>query len=215
MSDFERIKSGVRNFDRLLGGGIPRKETILVEGAPGSGKTNLGLEFLYRGWEQGDKGLYVSFQDSENEILRTTTFNWDFEKAVENGDINIITFDPYRYEKIADMLRSSIKQNEAERVVLDPITDLDLYIGSRKDQRKTLLEIKDELRDLNCTTLLIAEEEESTELEEEVADGILQMKVIRKEGELKRQMYVKKLKGTDFTHSVHKYKFDSEGLKVQ
>jgi len=146
----KRVNSGIKNFDRLLGGGIPEKEMILVEGEPGSGKSNLGLEFLYRGAQRGNNGLYVSFQDSENEILRTTTFDWDFEKKVKEGQINITKFDPYRYEKASDMLRSAIIENDAERVVLDPITDLDLYIDSRKDQRKNLLDIKEELKTWNA-----------------------------------------------------------------
>jgi circadian clock protein KaiC len=215
MRDIERVKTGIRNFDKLIGGGIPKKEMLLIEGAPGSGKSNLGLEFLYRGAKKGQKGLYVSFQDSENEILRTTTFDWDFKEQVEKGMINIAKFDPYRYEKIADMLRGTIKQNGAERIVLDPITDLDLYIDNRKDQRKNLLEIKEELRDMNCTSLLLAEEEESTELEEEVADGIIQMEIERSETQMKRNIYVKKLAGSDFNHSVHHYKFKSDGLQVQ
>ncbi len=211
----ERIKSGIHNFDNLLGGGIPRKEMMLVEGEPGSGKTNLGLEFLYRGAQKGEPGLYVSFQETENEVLRTTTFEWDFREAVEEGLINIINFDPYRYEKIADMLRSSIKENDAERIVLDPITDLDLYINTRKDRRKTLLEVRDELRDLNCTTLLLAEQEESTEIEEEVADGIIQMELVRKQGEINRHILVKKLTGSDYNQGVHSYVFQSDGLRIQ
>lgn len=212
--DIEKVRTGIENFDSVLGGGIPSKEMILIEGAPGSGKSNLGLEFLYRGAQKGEKGLYVSFQDSKNEILRTTTFDWDFEKAVEEGTINIVKFDPYRYEQVADMLRGAVKENNATRVVLDPITDLDLYIDTRKDRRKNLLEIKTELQHMDCTTLLLAEEEESTELEEEVADGIIQMEVERKEDDLKRNIFIKKLAGSDFSHSVHEYKFKSDGLKI-
>lgn len=211
----ERLDSGIENLDRLTGGGIPKGMIVLIEGEPGSGKSNLGLEYLYRGTLKGEKGLYVSFQDTENEVLRTTTFDWDFEEKVESGEINIEKFDPYRYEKIADMLRSALMENDAERVVLDPITDLDLYIDTRKDQRKNLLDIKSELKNLGCTTLLLAEQEESTELEEEIVDGILQMSLKRNERGMKRQMFVKKMKGTDFNHSVHEYVFENYGIKIK
>lgn len=213
--DVKRVKTGIHNFDKLIGGGIPEKTMLLVEGAPGSGKSNLGLEFLYRGALKGQNGLYISFQDSENEILRTTTFDWEFKKQVEKGTINIAKFDPYRYEKIADMLRGTVKENNAQRIVLDPITDLDLYIDNRKDQRKNLLEIKEELRDMNCTSLLLAEEEESTELEEEIVDGIVQMEIERNKDHMKRNIFVKKLAGSDFNHSVHQYEFKSDGLQVR
>lgn len=211
----QRIKSGVQNLDRLLGGGIPQRELVLVEGEPGCGKSNLGLEFLYRGAQMGEHGLYVSFQDTEPEVLRTTTFDWEFERMVEQDAINITKFDPYRYEQIADMIRSTVKENNASRVVLDPITDLDLYIDSRKDQRKNLLDIKKELGDLGCTTILVAEREEATELEEEVADGILQLELVRSKGEVERHIYVKKLKGSDFNHKVHNYVINSDGIKIK
>lgn len=211
----KKVKTGIKRLDQILGGGIPEKELVLIEGEPGSGKSNLGLEYLYRGAQKGENGLYVSFQDSKNEILRTTTFEWDFKQAVDQGTIKITNFDPYRYEKIADMIRSAVKENNAKRVVLDPITDLDLYIDSRKDQRKNLLEVKTELKDMGCTTLLVAEEEESTELEEEIVDGIIQMSLSRTKENLERELYVKKLTGTDFDHNVHRYVFRSNGLKIK
>ncbi|MBY6293920.1 hypothetical protein GLU60_00855 [Nanohaloarchaea archaeon H01] len=211
----KKLKTKIHNLDRLLGGGVPEKETILVKGEPGAGKTNLGLEFLYRGAKKGQKGLYVSFQDSEDDVLRANTFNWKFDQLVEENVINIRKMDPYRYEQVPDMLRGMIKENNAKRVVVDPITDLDLYIDSRKDIRKNLLSIKKEITNLDATALLLAENEEATEIEEEVVDGIINMEVVREGGEVKREIYVRKLRGSDFNHSVHNYIFDNEGLKVQ
>lgn len=210
-----KIKTGIHNMDRLLGGGVPEKETLLVKGEPGAGKTNLGLEFLYRGAEKGQNGLFISFQDSKDEVLRATTFDWEFEKYVDSGTINIRKMDPYRYEQVADMLRGMIKENNADRVVIDPITDLDLYIDSRKDIRKNLLSVKKEIASLDATAMLLAENEEATEIEEEVADGIINMTVKRDGGQVRREIYVKKLRGSDFNHSVHNYILNSDGLKVQ
>lgn len=211
----QRLNSGIKNLDRLTGGGIPENQMILVEGEPGCGKTNIGLEFLYRGSQIGENGLYVSFQDTEPEVVRTTTFDWNFGQAVKKDRINITKFDPYRYEKISGMLRGTVSENNASRVVIDPITDLDLYIDTRKDQRKNLLEIKKEMKDLGCTTLLLAEKEEATELEEEVADGIIELELVRNKSEIERRIFVKKLKGSDFDHRVHSYIIDNEGIKVQ
>lgn len=211
----KKLNTGIHNFDRLLNGGLPAKEMILVKGEPGAGKSNLGLEFLYRGAERGQNGLYVSFQETEDQVLRANTFDWDFEKHVKKGNINVTKFDPYRYEKISDMIRGIIKENNAKRIVLDPITDLDLYIDSRKDIRKTLLSIKSEIQDLGGTTLLVAENEEATEIEQEVADGIINLEIKRQDGHVNRQIYVKKLRGSDYNHDVHNYIFQSDGLKIQ
>lgn len=211
----ERLDSGIRNLNKLLGGGIPKEETILVKGEPGAGKSNLGLEFLYRGAQKGENGLFVSFQETEDRILRSNTFDWEFNKYVEEGRINITKFDPYRYEQMADMLRGVVKDNNATRIVLDPITDLDLYIDSRKDIRKNLLTIKNSMGDLGATTLLLAENEEATEVEEEIVDGIINMEVKRQKGQVVREIYVKKLRGSDYNHGVHNYIFENDGIKIQ
>ncbi|MFB6217112.1 MAG: RAD55 family ATPase, partial [Candidatus Aenigmatarchaeota archaeon] len=147
--------------------------------------------------------------------IRVNTFDWEFEELVNSQKINITKFDPYRYEQVADMLRSAVKENNAQRVVLDPITDLDLYIDSRKDIRKTLLSVKEEMKNMNVTTLLIAENEEATEIEEEIADGIINMSVDRENGRVSRKMYVKKLRGSDYSQGVHNYIFENDGLKIQ
>lgn len=211
----KKLNSGIYNFDRLLGGGVPEGETILIKGEPGAGKSNLGLEFLYRGAIKGQKGLYISFQETKDEVLRVNTFDWNFEEQVRKGEINIRKLDPYRYEQVPDMVRSTAKENNAKRVVLDPVTDLDLYIDSRKDIRKTLLSVKKELNSLGATTFLVAENAEATEIEEEIADGIINMEVKRSKNQVKREIYIKKLRGSDYSHGVHNYIFENDGLKIQ
>jgi len=211
----KKLHSGIYNFDKLLGGGVPKGETILIKGEPGAGKSNLGLEFLYHGAVKRQKGLYISFQETKDEVLRVNTFDWDFEGQVNQGNINVRKLDPYRYEQIPDMVRSTAKENNAKRVVLDPITDLDLYIDSRKDIRKNLLSIKKELNSIGATTVLVAENAEATEIEEEVVDGIISMEVKRSKEQVKREIYIKKLRGSDYSHGVHNYIFKSDGLKIQ
>ena len=211
----KRLHTGIYNLDKLLGGGVPVGQTVLVKGEPGAGKSNLGLEFLYRGAEKGQNGLYISFQQTKDEILRVNTFDWDFERHVNEGSINIRKFDPYRYEQIPDMIRGAAKENNARRVVIDPITDLDLYIDSRKDVRKNLLSIRKELNEQGATTFLVAEQGEATEIEEEVVDGIINMEVSKSQGQMTREIYVKKLRGSNYNQGVHSYSFKDDGLKIQ
>ena len=45
----ERIKTGVNGLDRVLKGGLRKNSSILITGAPGTGKTILALEFIYYG----------------------------------------------------------------------------------------------------------------------------------------------------------------------
>ena len=49
MTEFDLVKTGVAGLDPILLGGIPRTNVILVQGVTGSGKTLMGVEFIYRG----------------------------------------------------------------------------------------------------------------------------------------------------------------------
>ena len=67
----ERVKTGIDGFDRLLSGGIPRGNVILLEGAIGTGKTTLGTEIIYRGAREfGEPGVIVVFEVSPDKLTR-------------------------------------------------------------------------------------------------------------------------------------------------
>jgi DNA repair protein RadA/Sms len=63
-----RISSGIREFDRVLGGGLVSGSLILVGGAPGIGKSTLMLQVLQRLTEQAQKVLYISGEESLGQI---------------------------------------------------------------------------------------------------------------------------------------------------
>ncbi|MDI6806700.1 MAG: ATPase domain-containing protein, partial [Candidatus Aenigmarchaeota archaeon] len=55
----KRIKSGINGLDKLIEGGFPEGSVILVSGAPGTGKTLFGLQFIYQGAKANEPGVYV------------------------------------------------------------------------------------------------------------------------------------------------------------
>src|SRR6184192_2115020 len=92
MAESDPVKTGVVGLDAILGGGIPRGNVIVVEGPAGSGKTTLGLEFIYRGAaEFGEPGLIVLFEVSPLKIIRDAAqFGWDLSALERRGKIKII-----------------------------------------------------------------------------------------------------------------------------
>ena len=62
--DASPIASGVPGLDYVLRGGYAKYRSHLVEGRPGSGKTTLGLQFLVKGAENGEKCLYITLSES-------------------------------------------------------------------------------------------------------------------------------------------------------
>ena len=68
MDEGKRIKTGIQEFDRVLGGGLVPGSVILVGGDPGIGKSTLMLQILHRLAENKLKVLYISGEESLEQI---------------------------------------------------------------------------------------------------------------------------------------------------
>jgi len=66
--DKARLKTGLEEMDRVLGGGIVAGSAILVGGDPGIGKSTLLLQVLHRLASGGRKVLYVTGEESASQI---------------------------------------------------------------------------------------------------------------------------------------------------
>src|SRR5206468_7990851 len=86
------VKTGITGLDEVLHGGIPRNNNLIVEGPPGSGKTTLGLGFIYHGaLDYDEPGAIVSFELDPAKLLRDAAgFNWDLQGLIDQGKIKII-----------------------------------------------------------------------------------------------------------------------------
>lgn len=222
MPEVEKMPTGIEGLDDLLKGGIPRNHSVFLAGPAGSGKTTFTLEFLYNGAKDyNENGLYVSFEETEEQLIGDLPFDWEFQKYIKEGTINIMKYDPYQYEDIIDLIRSSVKENDAKRVVVDSLTALSLYVDNIKDVRKLILDMTETLRKLNCTTIYTGEiktghpEEVSRYgVEEFIADGVILLKLTEEGTELSNKILVRKMRGTDHDKGEHPFKFENYGLKV-
>src|SRR4029450_3509777 len=80
-------------LDRILFGGFPRGNVVILAGPPGSGKTTLGLEFVYRGAREFDEpGIIVTFEVSTEKVVRDAAqFGWDLRELEQQGRVKIIS----------------------------------------------------------------------------------------------------------------------------
>lgn len=73
-----QASTGDAVLDRMLNGGIPRNRTVLIAGAPGTGKTTLGMQFLQAGLEAGERCLFISTEQTRDD-LRESFAGYDFD----------------------------------------------------------------------------------------------------------------------------------------
>lgn len=96
-----KVATGIPGLDELVGGGIPTGRVVLVIGGPGTGKTVMCGQFLYKGiYEYEESGVFVSLDESKNHFYREMQqFGWDFRKAENEGKFAFI--DATRMSRLA------------------------------------------------------------------------------------------------------------------
>jgi circadian clock protein KaiC len=122
----ERISTGVKGLDAMLGGGVWRGTTTLLAGPSGAGKTTIGLQFALEGARRGEPSLYMNFQENPSQLMRTIrNLGVDLEEAQAQG-LDLVYASPVELQIdsiIVDMFRR-IRQRGVRRLVIDALGDL-------------------------------------------------------------------------------------------
>ncbi|HUV82692.1 MAG TPA: RAD55 family ATPase [archaeon] len=157
----ERIVTGIYGLDNLLGGGF-RKNTInIINGGIGVGKTTFGLQYLLYGLNRGEKGLFVSFEMTEKQILRDCKqLGFDeIEDHIKKGNLKIIHLfgEDLIFPSLdfIEMIRESLSEDEHHRILIDPFTHYSMFLNEEK--RKSLSTIFQNLREHSTTVITLEE----------------------------------------------------------
>jgi circadian clock protein KaiC len=121
----EKVGTGVPELDQLIGGGIPRGFNVLVVGRPGTGKTILGLQYLYDGTKKGENGLYITV-DANSELVRDQgkVFGWDIANLEADKKICILDVPLNMKQRLSifNLIQSKIKEYQVKRIVFDSLS---------------------------------------------------------------------------------------------
>ena len=92
----ERVKTGIAGLDEMLGGGFLSQSANLVEGAPGTGKSTLGMQYIYSGITQFNQpGLILTFEEFAQQYYDdAANFGWDFRALEQAGKLRVIMTSP-------------------------------------------------------------------------------------------------------------------------
>ncbi|HEY9530687.1 MAG TPA: ATPase domain-containing protein, partial [Burkholderiales bacterium] len=125
LPETERVRTGIAGFDSILSGGIPRGNVILLEGAIGTGKTTMGVEFVYRGVTQfNEPGVIVVFEVSPDKLARDAAgLGFDLPGLERRDKLKIIytTRDVFRQElqQADSLLLEEASKIGARRIFID------------------------------------------------------------------------------------------------
>src|SRR5690242_6289665 len=155
----ERVQTGVKAFDDLVMGGLPRRRTTIVGGTPGSGKTVFATQFLAHGiMHLNEPGVFVTFEESQAEIeANMSSFGWEIRRWCAEKRLAFVDASPRDRDEIvvgrfdlSGLLARIIHAGEsvqARRVVLDSLTQLfDHFVADQTLVRRELLRIASALK---------------------------------------------------------------------
>jgi len=238
------VHSGVAGLDELISGGFPKGRVILVLGGPGTGKTILASQFLYKGLvEYGENGVFVSLDESKNHFYpEMLKFGWDFKKAEDEGKFAFIDATrlsrvailkekmmreetsslrgkQLQIDKLIEELQEKIQKIGAKRVVLDTLASLFYRFMDPIERRTAVVDVIESLSDLGATTIVTTELsylglERNLMDEEFLVHGVIMMQTLFSGGTTTRAMQVEKMRGAGVNPNLVPYTIDRNGLEI-
>ncbi|MFN2166760.1 MAG: RAD55 family ATPase, partial [Anaerolineae bacterium] len=95
MAEQERVRLGVSGLDQMLDGGLLSGSIALLQGAPGTGKTTLGMQFLNEGVAREEAGLLVTFEQFPHTLYRDAlTHGWNLREYEQEGLLRVVFTSP-------------------------------------------------------------------------------------------------------------------------
>ncbi len=211
----DRVPTGIKGLDQLIGGGFPRGSLVVLGGNPGTGKTVFASQFWCAGARTyKEPGVYASFAESRETLIHNISKHLGIRCGeCEAKDLcRILDLATTREEGVSETLNLILKtmgQIGAKRLVIDSFSALVQGFEEPKDVRIVLHTALYKItRQLGTTTIMIVEiptarGEVGLGVEEFVADGILVLSRQRLEERDLRELEVAKLRGTEVSQSSY------------
>ena len=225
-----KCPTGIKGFDEITGGGLPKNRTTLISGSAGSGKTLLGIDFLINGAiNYNEPGIFMSFEETEDELYEDVdSLNLDLQGLVSQKQILIeyVLLDrrdiqekgDFNLEGLFIRLDHAIDSIGAKRIVLDSIESLFAGLTDAGILRLEIKRLFRWLKEKQVTAIITGEPGQGSYtrhgLEEYISDCVILLDNRVREQIATRRIRVMKYRGSK--HGTNEYPFviDNDGLSV-
>jgi circadian clock protein KaiC len=220
----ERVSSGVKRLDTMLGGGYYRGASILITGFPGTAKTTLSGAFAEAACKRGERTMFVSFDSDGTEVIRNlASVGIRLQRYVKNGRLRMISARTISgsAETYLVRIKTLALEHRARCLVIDPVSTL-----SKSGNELTAHSVAERLIDwskadgttLVCTSLLdemSSQNEGGSPLQiSTLADTWIHLNYLVQAGERNRGMSIIKSRGTAHSNQVRELVLSSKGVTL-
>jgi circadian clock protein KaiC len=219
MSDI-RLSSGISILDEMLGRGYWPGASTLVAGPAGSGKTLMGLHFIFDGARNGEPGVIATLQENAAQLERIVNgFGWSLdEQGVEL--MYRAPVDLYVDEWVHELLET-VERTGARRILIDSLGDLRATSTDETRFREYIYSLLQRCTRQGITVMMTQEVGELfgiTRLSEfgisHVSDNVILLQFIRGDSRVKRGLTVMKTRASAHDPQIREFEITSDGFVV-
>jgi circadian clock protein KaiC len=223
-------RTGIAGLDDVLGGGLERGRVFLLEGAPGTGKTTIATQFLLAGAKAGERCLYITLSENEDELRAgAASHGWDlsgidlFELIPpenlldEDQQQSLLYSSDLELGETTKRIFEAFERVKPHRIVLDSLSEIRLLAQSSLRYRRQILSLKHYFARQGTTVLLL--DDLTTDFNDKtvhsVAHGVIRLEEMAPEyGAERRRLRVLKYRGRRFRGGFHDFTIATGGVRA-
>ncbi|MCW2392750.1 circadian clock protein KaiC [Sphingobium sp. B1D7B] len=226
-----KASSGIEGLDDVTAGGFACGRLFLVEGDPGTGKTTIASQFLMNGAEAGERGLYITLSETEEELRETAaSHGWALNELFhifelvppetlldENQQQSLLYSSDLELGETTKRILEAIERVKPQRVVIDSLSEIRLLAQSSLRYRRQILALKHYFAKHNATVLMLDDLTSDTndKTVHSVAHGVLRLEELAPlYGSERRRLRMLKYRGQRYRGGYHDFVIDTGGVRV-
>jgi len=226
MAESKRTPLGVPGLDEMLEGGLLTGSVALIQGAPGTGKTTLGTQFLYHGASKADEaGLLVTFEQFPHTLYRDAlTHGWNLRELEQEGKLRVVFTSPQVFlsslQSPISPISSAMRDMAVKRVVIDSVSQFRVLSQNPVELRSYHNHLINGLRREGVTSLLVSEDSGPDFVRGDqgrlafIVDSVILLRYVEIDSVMQRAIAVLKTRGSDHDKAIRRFEIKRGGITI-
>ncbi|MDR2578732.1 MAG: hypothetical protein LBC70_08015 [Chitinispirillales bacterium] len=223
----KRVPFGIKSLDSMICGGFLESSANLVEGAPGTGKTTLGMQFIYNGITMfNEPGLIITFEEFPQQYYHDAMqFKWDLKKLEAEGKLKVIFSDPAtaleEFEDPDGEFVKIIEEMGVKRIVIDSMTHFETLTTDPHQLRDIERRFINALKREGLASILLRENDsllgnlsQMTSKIPFIVDTYILLRYVEIDSAIEKALCFLKMRGSDHQKDIRCFRVTAKGIEV-